>query len=204
MISGFSSTRRPPGPTIVDTYTHLLSMFALYRSKHPEGEYGTTFAFVKGVYEGEGVEAVVVRTGSVHPRNIEGAQGGREMGEYRSAIVPLKLSSLDSFHPHTKQNHIPLPSNLRLSLRCCIHLVLDLMRSACITPTCPMCFQLHTREAESYVYLDRLPFKPTSIFCFTFTASTLGHRLLENFLNLHFSRYWHCLPCIKPQYCRAI
>ncbi len=45
----------------------------------------------------------------------------------------LKLLPLDNFHPNTKQIHIPLPSNLRFSLRCCIHLALDLVRSACIT-----------------------------------------------------------------------
>ncbi|PBK79674.1 hypothetical protein ARMGADRAFT_118162 [Armillaria gallica] len=50
----------------------------------------------------------------------------------------LKLSPLDNSHPDTKQNHIPLPSNLRFSLRCCIHLVLNLVRLTCITTTYPM------------------------------------------------------------------
>ncbi len=34
-----------------------------------------------------------------------------------------------------KQIHIPLPLNLGFSLRCRIHLVLDLVRSACTTAT---------------------------------------------------------------------
>ncbi len=39
----------------------------------------------KGVYAGEKVETVVVRAGSVHARNIEGA-GRWEMGGYRFVI----------------------------------------------------------------------------------------------------------------------
>ncbi len=44
---------------IIDTHTHLLSMFALYRSKYPEGQYETMFDFAEGVYVRKGVETIV-------------------------------------------------------------------------------------------------------------------------------------------------
>ncbi len=49
-----------------------------------------TFAFVKGIYEGEGVKTVVVRTGSVHARNIEEA-GRWEMGGYQFVISTFSI-----------------------------------------------------------------------------------------------------------------
>ncbi len=45
--------------TIIDTHTHLLSTFGLYRSKYPEGKYETAFDFVEGMYAGKGVETIV-------------------------------------------------------------------------------------------------------------------------------------------------
>ncbi len=74
--------------TIVDTHTHILLTFALYRSKYSEGEYEIDFDFVEGVHVGERVETVVVRAGSVHARNIEGA-GGWEMGGFRFVVVSI-------------------------------------------------------------------------------------------------------------------
>lgn len=44
---------------IVDTHTHLLSTFSSYRSKYPGGKFETVFDFVRGVYEGREVEAIV-------------------------------------------------------------------------------------------------------------------------------------------------
>ncbi|KAG7440225.1 uncharacterized protein BT62DRAFT_632202 [Guyanagaster necrorhizus] len=34
-------------------------MFALYRSKYPDGQYETVFDFVKGAYVGKGMETIV-------------------------------------------------------------------------------------------------------------------------------------------------
>lgn len=36
--------------TIVDTHTHLLSTFSVYRQKYAEGKYETVFDFAKGLY----------------------------------------------------------------------------------------------------------------------------------------------------------
>ncbi len=47
-------------------------------------------------------------------------------GVHPMRSATLKLSPLDNSHPNTKQIHIPLPTNLRFSLRCCIHLALGL------------------------------------------------------------------------------
>ncbi|KAI5116506.1 hypothetical protein M0805_004669 [Coniferiporia weirii] len=44
---------------IVDTHTHLLSTFSAYRNKYTSGKYENVFDFVRGVYEGRNVEAIV-------------------------------------------------------------------------------------------------------------------------------------------------
>ncbi|KAJ3775750.1 hypothetical protein FB446DRAFT_785756 [Lentinula raphanica] len=45
---------------IVDTHTHLASTFEMYRSKyHKDPKYETVFDFVKGMYAGKRVEAVI-------------------------------------------------------------------------------------------------------------------------------------------------
>ncbi|KAI8994021.1 hypothetical protein BD414DRAFT_481146 [Trametes punicea] len=53
--------RRPDPQTvsIIDTHTHLLSTFSVYRSKYKEGTYTTVYDFVREVYKGHGVEAIV-------------------------------------------------------------------------------------------------------------------------------------------------
>ena len=44
---------------IVDTHTHLLSTISAYRSKYTDGKYGSVFDFVRGVYQGKNIEAMV-------------------------------------------------------------------------------------------------------------------------------------------------
>ncbi len=56
MSSAFPPTSKS---TINDTHTHLLSTFALYRSKYREGQYETALDFVEGVYAGREVETIV-------------------------------------------------------------------------------------------------------------------------------------------------
>ncbi len=73
---GFPQHASTSESTMANTHTQL-------RSKYPaKGEYETAFDFSKGVYAGE---EVVVRAGSAHARNIEGA-GGWEMGGYQFVI----------------------------------------------------------------------------------------------------------------------
>lgn len=45
--------------SIVDTHTHLHSTFSTYRSKYPAGRYETIFDFVRGIYAGRDVDALV-------------------------------------------------------------------------------------------------------------------------------------------------
>ncbi|KAK7451679.1 hypothetical protein VKT23_012356 [Stygiomarasmius scandens] len=45
--------------SIVDTHTHLASTFEFYRSKYKEGKYDNVFDFVKGMYQGKKVEAII-------------------------------------------------------------------------------------------------------------------------------------------------
>ncbi|KAK0429873.1 hypothetical protein EV421DRAFT_1913836 [Armillaria borealis] len=59
MTSAFPQHASTSKSTIFDIHTHLLSTFALYRSKYPEGKYETAFDFVEGVYAGKGVETIV-------------------------------------------------------------------------------------------------------------------------------------------------
>lgn len=51
-----ASRERTP---IVDTHTHLLSTFSFYRSKYKTGKYETVYDFVRDVYKGHGVDAIV-------------------------------------------------------------------------------------------------------------------------------------------------
>ncbi|KAI0645355.1 hypothetical protein C8Q79DRAFT_910324 [Trametes meyenii] len=54
--SGRADTQPAP---IVDTHTHLLSTFSLYRSKYKEGKHDTVYDFVREMYRGHGVDAIV-------------------------------------------------------------------------------------------------------------------------------------------------
>lgn len=49
----------PAAAPIVDTHTHLASTFAAYRSKYKSGRFETVYDFVREVYRGHAVEAVV-------------------------------------------------------------------------------------------------------------------------------------------------
>ncbi|KAI0745530.1 hypothetical protein C8Q76DRAFT_703949 [Earliella scabrosa] len=50
-----TDTRTP----IVDTHTHLLSTFSFYRSKYKSGKYATVYDFVRELYRGHNVDAIV-------------------------------------------------------------------------------------------------------------------------------------------------
>ncbi|OJT11783.1 hypothetical protein TRAPUB_11673 [Trametes pubescens] len=52
---------RPDAQTtpIVDTHTHLLSTFSFYRSKYKEGKHDTVYDFVREMYQGHAVDAIV-------------------------------------------------------------------------------------------------------------------------------------------------
>ncbi|KAI0047084.1 Metallo-dependent hydrolase [Auriscalpium vulgare] len=54
----------PPHPSgtetpIIDTHTHLISTFGAYRQKYKDGQHETVFDFVKNMYAGRRVEAIV-------------------------------------------------------------------------------------------------------------------------------------------------
>ena len=50
----------PPSPLgIVDTHTHLVTTYSFYRQRYKEGKYENVFDFVKAMYEGRNVEAIV-------------------------------------------------------------------------------------------------------------------------------------------------
>jgi TatD DNase family protein len=47
------------GTPIVDTHTHIASTFETYCRKYPNAQFGDLFSFVRGMYEGWNVAAVV-------------------------------------------------------------------------------------------------------------------------------------------------
>ncbi|PBK79846.1 hypothetical protein ARMGADRAFT_100974 [Armillaria gallica] len=96
-IANKKCSRAPDDLPVHDSrHPYAFSLYVCFVSlKVPWKEYGTAFDFVKGVFEGEGVETAV------------------------------GIDSLSAF-THTKQNHAPMPLNLRFLLRCHIHLALDL------------------------------------------------------------------------------
>ncbi|KAK7692895.1 hypothetical protein QCA50_004530 [Cerrena zonata] len=49
----------PTSYPIVDTHTHLHSTFETYKKTYPEGKYKDAWEFVRGLYEGRSVEAIV-------------------------------------------------------------------------------------------------------------------------------------------------
>ena len=49
----------PASAPIVDTHTHLLSTYSFYRSKYKSGKFETVYEFVRDVYKGHDVEAIV-------------------------------------------------------------------------------------------------------------------------------------------------
>ncbi|KAH8109616.1 Metallo-dependent hydrolase [Phellopilus nigrolimitatus] len=53
------STTQASAAPIVDTHTHLLSTFSAYREKYTSGKFENVFDFVRGVYNGRTVEAIV-------------------------------------------------------------------------------------------------------------------------------------------------
>jgi TatD DNase family protein len=44
---------------VVDTHTHLVSTFAAYKQKYKDGKYETIYDFLKGLYRGKRVAALV-------------------------------------------------------------------------------------------------------------------------------------------------
>ncbi len=49
----------PASAPIVDTHTHLLSTYSLYRSKYKQARYTTVYDFVRELYKDRGVDAIV-------------------------------------------------------------------------------------------------------------------------------------------------
>ncbi|CAL1707858.1 unnamed protein product [Somion occarium] len=52
-------TSPPSSYAIVDTHTHLHSTFDFYKKAYPNGKYDNVWDFVRGLYEGRNVEAII-------------------------------------------------------------------------------------------------------------------------------------------------
>ena len=50
---------KAPNAPIVDTHTHLASTFAAYRSRYKTGLYENVFDFMRGLYAGKNIQAIV-------------------------------------------------------------------------------------------------------------------------------------------------
>jgi len=49
----------PSTAKIVDTHTHLASTFQFYQTRYKEGQHKDVFSFLRAMYEGRNVEAIV-------------------------------------------------------------------------------------------------------------------------------------------------
>lgn len=105
--------------SIVDTHTHLASTFAAYRGKYPQATFENVFDFVRGMYRGRKVEAIVdvwceapVQSGlwkefadsALTKEDRDTKWGGLEywfvMGELILRLLPVKrLQCASGVHP---------------------------------------------------------------------------------------------------------
>jgi len=44
---------------VIDTHTHLITTYSWYRSKFPTAQFGNIFEFVRGLYDGRNIKAIV-------------------------------------------------------------------------------------------------------------------------------------------------
>ncbi|KAK0199546.1 hypothetical protein DFS33DRAFT_1388510 [Desarmillaria ectypa] len=203
MTSGFPQHASASQSSIIDTHTHLLSTFALYRSKYPEGQYETVFDFVKGVYAGKGVGTIVDVwcEPEVFMRGTWKAlaDGKWEGIEYRFVI---------GVHPHEAKSYTPAVESeilTALSHPSCVglgeigldyHYTLSppdvqqrvFAQQLRIAVDRGIPITVHTREAEEDTERIMKEIVPKDhrvhIHCFTDTPA-FGLRLLESFPNLH-------------------
>lgn len=56
LLPPHSTTATTP---VIDTHTHLLTTYSWYRSKYPTAQFSDIFAFVRGLYAGRNIKAIV-------------------------------------------------------------------------------------------------------------------------------------------------
>jgi TatD DNase family protein len=54
-----TASAAPAAAPIVDTHTHLASTFTAYRTRYKTGQYENLFDFMRGLYAGKNIEAIV-------------------------------------------------------------------------------------------------------------------------------------------------
>ncbi|KAI0779645.1 hypothetical protein C8Q74DRAFT_1199416 [Fomes fomentarius] len=92
---------------IVDTHTHLLSTFSLYRSKYKTGKYATIYDFVREVYRGHSVDAIVdvYCEAPEHETWKEVADSALTVEDRKEKWGGLEYWFVMGVHPHEARNY---------------------------------------------------------------------------------------------------
>jgi len=99
----------PTSGKIVDTHAHLVYTFDAYKKKYKDGKHADVFSFVRAMYEGRNVEAVVdvwceapirrtlykeLADSAISPEDRESIWGGVEYWFALGVFISLPLSEL--------------------------------------------------------------------------------------------------------------
>ncbi|KAI3610521.1 hypothetical protein WG66_006944 [Moniliophthora roreri] len=201
---------RSEAQSIVDTHTHLASTFEAYRHKYKDGQYETVFDFVKGMYEGKKVEAIVDVWCEAPVRSLwkEFADSALSEEDRKMKWGGLEYWFVMGVHPHESKNYtddveqeileamkhprcvgwgeIGLDYHYDLSPRDVQRTVFTRQLEHAVRLGKPL--TIHTREADADTerILKQVVPKdhPIHIHCFTDTPE-FAQRLLDHFPNLY-------------------
>ncbi|KAF9221166.1 Metallo-dependent hydrolase [Gyrodon lividus] len=195
---------------IIDTHTHLLSTFSSYKTKYRAGKYDTVWDFVRGIYDGRNVKAIVdvwceapvqpawkeLADSALTPEDREEKWGGieywfvmgvhpHEASLYTDAVEKSILEAMA--HPRcVGWGEIGLDYHYDNSPRKIQQQVFTQQLRQAIKLGKPL--TIHTREAEQdteRILKQEVPVDHRiHIHCFT-DSPEFAQRLLDHFPNLH-------------------
>ncbi|KAK7054847.1 hypothetical protein VNI00_003310 [Paramarasmius palmivorus] len=192
---------------IVDTHTHLASTFEFYRRKYKSGQYENVYDFVRAVYEGKKVEAIVDVwcEAPVQPLWKEFADSALSEEDRKTKWGGLEYWFVMGVHPHEAKlytddvdleamkhprcvgwGEIGLDYHYDLSPREIQQTVFTRQLEHAVKLGKPL--TIHTREAEDDTERILKEIVPKDhrihIHCFT-DSPDFAHRLLDHFPNLY-------------------
>ncbi|KAF5368274.1 hypothetical protein D9615_010374 [Tricholomella constricta] len=201
----------PPSPLpIVDTHTHLASTYSAYRNRYKQGKYNDVHEFVKKMYEGRHVDAVVdvwceapvqkiwrtFADSAVKPEDRAGIWGGMEywfvMGvhpheakHYNDDVEKDIIEAMS--HPRcVGWGEMGLDYHYDNSPRDVQQVVFARQLSQAVRLGKPL--TIHTREADAdteRILKEQVPKDhPIHVHCFT-DSPEFAQRLLDHFPNLY-------------------
>ncbi|PBK93077.1 hypothetical protein ARMGADRAFT_1046115 [Armillaria gallica] len=166
---------------IINTHNHLLSTFALYRSKFPEVQCETAFDFIEGVYTGKGVEMIV----NVWCEPEVFMQGTwKELVDGRWEGIQYRFVTAKSYTPTVESEILTLSHPSCVGLDVQQQVFAQQLRIA-VDHGIPIMVQ--TREAEEDTERITKEIVPNNrqVCIHYFTNTVFGLCLLDYFSNLH-------------------